>query len=181
MYAYFDGTQWIETNAREIKALAKNGIIKPDTWIRMPGGRDVTADKITGLEFAAIPVAPAAVPVPLSESPQNTPVISPSHAATFRNHDKVRQTIELKILHSKITYYACLAIAAIAFIIAFAMIFLSKGVVPFISVILFPSAIAIAVVGHINYRMTLLPSQMMLIFIDLSEDVEKMMKNQKQD
>lgn len=74
MYAYFDGENWIENvDARGIKNLASVGTIQPKTLIRMPNGKEVTADKITGLVFAE----PVEVPVKTAESnPIEIPIIS---------------------------------------------------------------------------------------------------------
>ena len=53
MYAYFYDGQWIEgVTGFQIKGFAKSGLIQPNTQIRMPNGKEVLAEKITGLEFS---------------------------------------------------------------------------------------------------------------------------------
>ena len=52
-YAYFDGTEWVENvDAKGIKNLAKVGVIRPETLIRLPGGKEVSALKISGIDFS---------------------------------------------------------------------------------------------------------------------------------
>ena len=53
MYAYFDGKEWIECDAQGLKSLAKIGVVKRDTRVRLPDGREFYAANIPELEFRA--------------------------------------------------------------------------------------------------------------------------------
>ena len=78
-YAYFDGTHWVEgVTGAQIKALAAQGIIAPSTLIRMPNEKEVTADKITGLEFGFVPASPQNPEPPQPELPRSEPFSTPT-------------------------------------------------------------------------------------------------------
>ena len=52
MYAYFDGKEWVNVTVQQIRDLAANGVITPETMIRFPDGREAPANKINDLVFS---------------------------------------------------------------------------------------------------------------------------------
>lgn len=84
-YAYFDGSMWIEgLTAHQIKGLASNGVIKRDTLVRIPNGKEVFARIINGIEFGN----PVPVPVPISDESQELEKYDPD--------EKTEKTKEIK-------------------------------------------------------------------------------------
>lgn len=113
-FFYFDADQRRgPVNAAQLRALAANGIITPDTTVEA-GGRTLPARRIKGLEFAS-PVYPVEEPAPDPEpAPAPEPVIAkprepdppqPSPAAK-----KARKSLETWV--SNLTTIAWLEIIA---------------------------------------------------------------------
>jgi len=73
MYAYFYGQKWIECDAKGLLNLAKIGVVKRNTRVFLPDGREVDAEQIPGLEFGesvTIPVPPVTKPDKDNDSPK---------------------------------------------------------------------------------------------------------------
>ena len=86
-YYMQDGSRRGPVNAAQLKALARQGIITPETQILTGDGRQSHARKIKGLEFA-----PAAVPPPAPEPETDLYSVAAPPAAPPAVAEPIRST-----------------------------------------------------------------------------------------
>jgi len=82
MYSYYDGKQWIESTARQLKELAASGVVTRETLVKTPDGKTVKASQFSSLSFSdpadetlvVEDVEVKSVPVPVVEKKDSVPV-----------------------------------------------------------------------------------------------------------